>query len=105
MCNIFIDEVKTPSYHRSGLESLGMGIVTICSLSDDVEKVLLTASGADKSPFVNVNHLQLENKLTELINSGLPKLLEMGYNNRLWMEKNWNPRIIAEEYIKIYKTI
>jgi hypothetical protein len=105
MCNIFIDEVKTPSYHRSGLESLGMGIVTICSLSKDVEKIFLKASGAESSPFINVDDNHLEHKLTELINSGLDNLLEMGYGNRVWMEKYWNPRIIAEEYIKIYKTI
>jgi hypothetical protein len=103
MCNIFIDEVKTDSYHRSGLEGLGMGIATICSVSADVEKVFLKSAQADKNPFINVYHQNLKNKLIELINSGLDNLMEIGYNNRLWMEKYWHPSTIANEYIKIYE--
>lgn len=103
MCNIFIDEVKTDSYHRSGLEGLGMGIATICSVSDDVEKIFLKSAKADKNPFINVYHQDLKNKLIELINSGLDNLLEIGYNNRLWMERHWHPSTIANEYIKIYE--
>jgi|694.fasta_scaffold128945_3 hypothetical protein len=105
LCNIFIDEVKTISYHRSGLESLSMGIPTICSIGPSVEKLLLNSSGAPNSPFINVNHNQLEKKLIELINLGVGNLLEIGYNNRLWMEKYWSPDTIANEYIEIYKKI
>ena len=103
LCNIFIDEVKTISYHRSGLESLAMGIPTICSIGKSVEKILLQESGAPYNPFINVNHLQLEDKLISLIEMGINNLLEMGYQNRLWMEKYWSPSIIANEYIEIYK--
>ena len=105
LCNIFIDEVKTISYHRSGLESLAMGIPTVCSIGPSVEKVLLNSSGAPNSPFINVTHTQLEVKLIELINMGLNGLLEIGYNNRLWMEKYWSPNVIANEYIEIYKKL
>ena len=71
MCNIFIDEVKTDSYHRSGLESLGMGIATICSVSNKVERVFLKSAKATQNPFINVYHKDLKNKLIELIDSGL----------------------------------
>jgi hypothetical protein len=102
MCNIFIDEVKTPSYHRSGLEALAMGIPTICSIGISVEKILLQYSGAPNNPFINVDVKQLENKLISLIEGGIDSLLSIGYNNRIWMEKYWSPSVIANEYIDIY---
>lgn len=105
VCNIFIDEVKTVSYHRSGLESLGMGIATICSIGPEVEKVLLNSSNSQTNPFINVSISNLENKLVELIDSGIYSILEKGYNSRLWMEKHWNPKTIADEYINIYKKL
>jgi hypothetical protein len=103
LCNIFIDEVKTTSYHRSGLEAMAMGSATICSIGSSVNKVLLEASGADRNPFINVNCDELKNKLIELIESGLNNVLELGYESRLWMEKYWDPKTIANEYIKIYE--
>jgi hypothetical protein len=103
LCNIFIDEVKTTSYHRSGLEAMAMGSATICSIGIQVEKVLLSSSGAKKNPFINVYHQDLKNKLIELIDSGLNNILEIGYSSRVWMEKYWDPRTIANEYIKIYE--
>ena len=105
LCNIFIDEVKTTSYHRSGLESMAMGSVTICSIGKEVERVLLNSSGANRNPFVNVYHYDLKNKLIELIDSGLNNVLELGYSSRIWMERHWDPRTIANEYINIYENI
>jgi hypothetical protein len=103
LCNIFIDEVKTPSYHRSGLESMAMGMATICSIGADVEKVLLSSSGADKNPFISVYAPDLKDKLIELIESGLGNIMNIGYDTRLWMENYWDPAVIANEYTKIYE--
>jgi hypothetical protein len=103
--NIFIDEVVTSSYHRSGLESLAMGIVTICSLDKSVENILLKASGANDIPFINTSSIQLKSCLISLIEGGIEKILNLGYKNRIWMEKYWNPNDLTEEYINIYKTI
>lgn len=103
LCNIFIDEVKTTSYHRSGLESMAMGSATICSVGSQVERILLNSSGADRNPFINVYHHDLKNKLIELIESGLNSVLEIGYDSRVWMEKYWDPMVIANEYVNIYK--
>lgn len=102
--NIFIDEVVTSSYHRSGLESLAMGIVTICSLGKSVENILLKASGANEVPFVNTTSIQLKSCLIELIEGGIGNLLNRGYKSRMWMEKNWHPKIIADEYIRTYSS-
>jgi hypothetical protein len=105
LCNIFIDEVKTGSYHRSGLEGLAMGEVTICSVSPEVERVMVTAANAPNQPFVNIYYQDLYSKLTELIESGLNNILEEGWKSRHWMEQYWHPEIIANEYIKIYENI
>ena len=102
-CNIFIDEVKTDSYHRSGLESMAMGITTICSVSKEVEEVLLRSSNAKINPFINTYHQNLELELINLIESGLNKIVDKGYESRLWMENHWDPETIANEYIKIYE--
>ena len=102
-CHILIDEVKTPSYHRSGLEGLGMGKVVICSLSKEVEEVLLTSSMAKEQPFINSTVESLYDDLVKLINKGSSSLCSMGLANRLWMEKHWNPITIANEYIRLYE--
>ena len=82
---------------------MAMGSATICSIGKQVERVLLEASGADKNPFINVYHQDLKNKLIELIESGLSSVLELGYDSRVWMEKYWDPRTIANEYVNIYE--
>jgi hypothetical protein len=104
-CNIFIDEVITDSYHRSGLESLGMGVATICSIGSEIEKILLTASNAQSHPFINVRIGELENKLIEMIDAGLDHILNLGETSRNWMVEYWNPYVIAYEYISIYKEL
>jgi hypothetical protein len=105
LCNIFIDEVKTASYHRSGLESLAMGKLTICSLSSEVESVMLKASGADAQPFVNVYYPELAATLISIIENGLDYILLQGEKSRLWVEAFWQPSVIANEYITIYNNI
>ena len=104
-CHIFIDEVKTPSYHRSGLEALAMGKVVICSLGPLVKKTLLAHSRAPSSPYDSVDIDNLESYISELIQLGTSKLIAKGLKNRLWMEKYWNPIAIASEYIDIYEKL
>ena len=102
-CNIFIDEVKTGSYHRSGLESLAMGILTICSINKNVEELLFKVSGSNRNPFVNVNMSNLEEKLLELIDLGMDIISAVGLQSRIWMQKFWDPCTIAHEYLDIYE--
>lgn len=104
-CNIFIDEVKTNSYHRSGLESMGMGIATICLVGSHVEALLMSCSGATLNPFINVGIDQLEVRLLELVELDIVKLLNIGLESRMWMERYWHPEVIANEYVEHYKKI
>lgn len=104
-CNIIIDECVTSSYHRSGLEGLALGKVTICSFSPEVEKVFLQSAQAQINPFVNVWIDRLEKKLLELIELGPEWLYSEGCQNRLWMESYWNPEDIVAEFTKIYDSL
>jgi hypothetical protein len=103
--NIFIDEVVTPSYHRSGLESLAMGIATVCSVGIEVERIMLKASGSTLNPFINSNVQHLYSTLVNLIESGIDMVLNKGYESRVWMEKHWHPSVVASEYINQYKNL
>ena len=104
-CNIIIDECVTASYHRSGLEGLALGKMTICSLSPAVEKVLLSSSGATVSPFVNIWKNDLEIELCKIIDAGLDFILHKGIESRNWMNKHWHPQTIVNEFIKIYNSL
>jgi len=104
-CNIIIDEVVTKSYHRSGLEGLALGKMTICSLKENVIDVLKKASNSDVVPFENIWLNSLEEKLEEIINKGVVYIHEIGKKNRLWMEKHWNPKTIVNEFEEIYNTL
>ena len=104
-CNIIIDECITASYHRSGLEGLALGKLTICSLSPEVESVFLKSSGSSTSPFVNIWMNDLELELCKIIDSGIDYVLEEGETNRLWMNKWWHPETIVNEFVKIYNTL
>jgi hypothetical protein len=104
-CNIIIDECVTASYHRSGLEGLALGKMTICSLSAEVERVLLLSSGATISPFVNIWSTDLELELCKIIDSGIESILSKGDSSRAWMTKYWHPQTIVNEFTKIYDTL
>ena len=103
-CNIFIDEVITGSYHRSGLEALAMGKMTICKLSQDVKKVIINITGSNITPFIDVSSIDyLESKLQLLIGIDINTINNYGMAAREWMEKYWNPKDIIEEYINIFE--
>lgn len=105
LCNIFIDEVKTGSYHRSALEGVAMGIPTISGIDDGVASVMIKSSGAPNHPFIKATANDLESVLENLIKSGAINLNEIGFNSRRWMENFWQPATIANEYIDIYEEI
>lgn len=108
-CDIIIDECATKSYHRSGLEGLAMGKLTICSLGDEVKEILQKASRApeinNRMPFYNIWIDDLERQLEGIINNGKPFIIAEGKKRRIWMEQYWNPKDIVNEYEQIYDAI
>ena len=101
-CDILIDECVTGSFHRSGLEGLALGKLTICSLNDSIIRVLKKSSNSDIVPFENIWIENLEDELIKIIKKGKKFIHNIGRENRLWMEKYWNPKDIANEYIDFY---
>ena len=103
-CNIIIDECVTKSYHRSGLEGLALGKLTICSLDTSVANIMKKVSGSQDQPFVNIWINDLEKRLIALIESNdMNYILKKGEASRKWMEKYWSPQVIVEDFIKIYE--
>lgn len=100
-CNIIIDECVTNSFHRSGLEGLGLGKLTICSLGDRVIDNIKKYSSI--VPFHNIWINELEEGLKNIINEGINYIIYQGFKSRQWMEMYWSPKDIVKEYINIYK--
>jgi len=103
-CNIIIDELATPSFHRSGLEGLALGKVTLCSLSDEIHNL------AGKPPFCDPTLITggLRQYLTHILDdydNMIDIINDMGFSNRLWMKDNWSPEIIVQEFESIYDSL
>lgn len=106
-CDIIIDECITGSYHRSGLEGLALGKMTICWVKPEVETVFMNAAKCREFfPFENVKIDDLKIFLERCVTMGKKEIQMIGKRNRNWMEKYWHPKDIANEFINIYeKTI
>lgn len=106
-CSIIIDECITDSYHRSGLEGLALGKLTICSLGNKVINILQKTSGSNTVPFENIWINQLESYLLDLVSrkDAIEYIRKKGEQNREWMETFWNPVDVLNDYEKIYDGI
>ena len=101
-CNIIIDECVTASYHRSALEGLALGKMTICSIGKKVENNIKNITKCSNIPFENIWIDSLEKELEKIINLGSDYINLKGDNNRKWMQKYWNPIDIVNEHINYY---
>ena len=101
-CDIIIDECKTGSYHRSGLEGLALGKVTICKLSDELVNKFKEIYGYE-IPFINVDITKLMSTLETLINIPKSELFEKGKSNKEWFIKNWSEEKVVEEFLEAYQ--
>ena len=101
-CDIIIDECKTGSYHRSGLEGLALGKVTICKLSDELVNKFKEVYGYEL-PFINVDITKLMSTLETLINIPKIKLFEKGKSNKEWFIKNWSEEKVVDEFLEAYQ--
>lgn len=104
-CSVIIDECVTPSWHRCTLEGLALGKLTICSVSPEIEHVMLKSSGAETIPFKNVWIQDLEEHIKGLLDLGIQYINDEGYKSRKWMEEFWHPKDIVKEFTNIYEQI
>lgn len=106
LCNIIIDECVTNSYHRSGLEGLALGKMTICSLDTAVSNILKTVANSPTIPFENVWIENLESYLESIIiKNDISAIVNKGIESRTWIETYWNPKNIVAEFENIYDKI
>lgn len=100
--NVVIDECMTTSYHRSSLEGLALGKLTICSLGKEVEDLILKITGAETHPIQNIKIENLKEYLISLCNSDIMDIIAIGNKSREWMETYWHPKDIVKEFENIY---
>jgi len=104
-CSIVIDECVTSSYHRSSLEGLALGKLTICSIGDSVQGIVYKTSGS-YLPIENISIDDLYNYIAYLIECiGIKEINKKGKENRDWMFNYWHPKNIVSEYIKVYEEV
>jgi hypothetical protein len=104
-CSIIIDECTTSSYHRSALEGLALGKMTICSVGEDVQSIVKYTTDS----YLPVENIWIEDLYEYLLNliwsSSIKEINIKGVENRRWMERYWHPKKIAEEFYNIYKEV
>lgn len=100
-CDIAIDEIITGSYHMCSLEALSLGLVAIANLDDKCIDALEKVTGTRKHPWVIASAQTLEQKLTELIQDKA-YLKNKRLESRSYMEKYWNPTVLANKFRDIY---
>jgi hypothetical protein len=100
-CSVIIDECMTPSYHRSALEGMALGKMTICSVSDEIQTIVKDVCG-DFLPIENVKIDKLYDFLKNLNNLKLDDINKKGLENREWIETFWSQEKIIQEYLEIY---
>lgn len=98
-CHILIDECITGSFHRSGLEGLALGAMTICYLSPKIQQLSIVKD----IPFENVKIENLKEFLRKVTQYSPETFTKISKRNKQWMEKNWHPREIAEHLVSVYK--
>lgn len=105
-CNVIIDECVTNSYHRSGLEGLALGKMTICYVGKEVQEVMKRVSGSGLIPFESVWIADLQRFLIDLVTvKGITYINQIGDRNWNWMRQYWSPRSIVKDLEKYYDSL
>ncbi len=102
--NIAIDDVITGSHHITSLDSLALGLATICHLDTSTQCVLQHLTGAHDIPVVNSPIWTLDDCLKTLKRD--PHYLEQqGQYSAFWMSKFYHPNAMANHYIEAYQAL
>ena len=93
-----IDELVTPSYHRSGIEFLSQGVPCMCSIGPEAERALLDATGASSMPFVNVGTREVRAEVERFLALPFEAQAEASAAARSWIETWYDPRALLERH-------
>jgi hypothetical protein len=100
--NIGIDEIKTGSYHLCSLENLSLGLANIAYLDDLTLQAIETVTGTKENPWFNTRATNLQHKIVEIA-CDRGAMRQHQDNSRAWMEKYWDPKVLVNQFIDIYK--
>ncbi|MCK4873039.1 MAG: hypothetical protein KAS72_09970 [Phycisphaerales bacterium] len=101
-CDIAIDEVVSGAYHTNSLETLAMGVATVCHIDAVTEEVNSRITGADEHPWIDATLDTLRDVLAETV-ADVDRLRERQRYSRWWMETYWNESRLAELYSGLYE--
>jgi tetratricopeptide (TPR) repeat protein len=100
-CDIAIDEVISGAYHTNSLETMAMGVATVCHIDQMTEEVNSRITGVPDHPWIDATRETLYEVLRQW-SSDLPALRERQAETRRWMEHHWNERRLARLYRDLY---
>jgi len=97
--DIVVDQLLLGTHGIASLEAMALGKPVLCYIRDD----LINKYPAD-FPIVNANPETIETELQKLLVS--PQLrIEIGKRSRAYVEKHHDSRAVAEQLIKVYKSL
>lgn len=100
---IGVDEISTGSYHLSALEYLAIGVPCFAGVDEQTENVVKDLTGCLGTPFIRANKESFERKLRAILKD--KSWAAMGIRSREWMDNYWNPKLLVEHYLKMYRSL
>lgn len=97
--DIFIDQLNIGSHGLAAVEAMALGKPTLCYL-----KPSLVGRYPSELPIVNVNHDNLTEVLSGLIQDG-QKRHEIGLQSRRYVEKYHDAHKVARDLVKLYEQL
>lgn len=101
VCDVFLDDLVTGSYHLNTLESLAQGSATLCHLDGRIQSVLADLLGRTDFPALAVRLEDIEPVLRRFARD--PALARaLGAQSRTWMQSHWQPAQMAARFVALY---
>ncbi len=104
LCDLFVDDLATGSYHLNTLEALAMGVPCATFLDGRIRRVLREVTGGAELPVLDVGLEDAADVMAELC--ARPETLRaMGHAARNWMDQHWAPFDVAAELSHLYQQV
>jgi hypothetical protein len=104
LCDLFVDDLVTGSYHLNTLEALAMGVPCATYLDDRTREVVRQLTGGAELPVLNVP-LEDAAEVTLALCERPAALQGMGDAARGWMARHWSAADVAEELMALYRDV
>ena len=103
-CHIIVDDLATGSYHLNTLESLAAGSVVVAYVDRRTLSAVHDVTGRSDFPVIIAGLEDADEVLFELCRQ--PTLVaEAGMRSREWMAQYWNPRVMADHFVRAYMDV